>query len=185
MDRRLALEFFPGLIFFLTNAMSSLFVATGAAIIAALIAVVLRYRIDGQVPFIAVSTVVLSVLFLGIGFALDDERYIKMKPTIGGVAFAVILASGMAFKPSLLERSLGYKLDIIPTGWNLLHLAWIGLALLLALTNDLVWRNTSTDLWVVYNVVSGPVAIALYWGVTWCVAWYYWDEEEDEPSARA
>lgn len=93
MDRRLALEFLPGLIFFLVNAASTLFVATGAAIIAAIVAVFLRYRIDGQIPFLAVSTVVLSVvlsvLLLDTGFALNDERYIKMKPTIGGITYGL------------------------------------------------------------------------------------------------
>lgn len=178
MDRRLVLEFLPGLVFLLANAVSNLFVATGAAIVAALVAVFLRYRIDGQIPFLAVSTVVLSVLLLGIGLALDDERYIKMKPTIGGVAFVVILASGMIFKPSLLQRSLGYKLDITATGWNLLHMAWIVLALLLALANELVWRNTTTDFWVAYNALSGPATFALYWAVTYGLAWWYWREDE-------
>lgn len=178
MDRRLVIEFIPGLVFLVTNAFATLFVATAAAILASGLAVFLRYRIDGQIPFIAVSTVVLSVVLFSIGLALDDERYIKMRPTIGGVAFAVILISGLAFRPSLLERSLGYRLIMTVAGWRLLHVGWFGLALVLAATNELVWRNTTTDLWVTYNVVSGPAAIALYWGITWCIAWYYWDEDE-------
>lgn len=185
MDRRLLIEFLPGLVFLLVNAASTLFVATGAAIVAAMVAVFLRYRIDRQIPFIAVSTVVLSVLLFGIGLALDDERYIKVKSTIGGVAFAVILLSGLAFKPSLLERSLGYRLDILPSGWKLLHMTWACLALLLAAANELVWRNTTTDLWVTYNVISGPVAIGLYFGVTWCIAWYWWNEDDEEADQEA
>lgn len=93
LDRRLLIEFLPGLVFLLINAISNLFVATGAATIAALVAVFLRYRIDGQIPFLAVSTVVLSVvlsvLLLGIGLAMNDERYIKMKPTIGGITYGL------------------------------------------------------------------------------------------------
>lgn len=178
MDRRLLIEFLPGLVFLVAHSLSTLFVATGAAIVAGMLAVFLRYRIDRQIPFIAVSTVVLSVLLFGIGVALADERYIKVKPTIGGIAFAVILASGMSFKPSLLQRSLGYKLDITPAGWNILHVAWIALALLLALGNELVWRNTTTDFWVAYNALSGPATFALYWGVTYGLAWWYWREDE-------
>lgn len=181
MDRRLVLEFLPGIVFLLTNAISTLFVATAAAIVAAIISVFLRYRIDRQIPFLAVSTVLLSVVLLGIGMALDDEKYIKMRPTIGGIAFAGILALGAAFKPSLLQRSLDYKLLIDKTGWGLLHVGWISLALTLSLLNELVWRNSSTNLWVIYNTVSGPVALGFYWLITWTVAWFFWlEDDEDE-----
>jgi intracellular septation protein len=180
LDRRLLLEFLPGLVFLTVNAVSTLYVATAAAILAAIVAVFLRYRIDGQLPFLAISTVLLSVVMLGAGLVQDDERFIKIKPTIGGVSFALILAAGMLARPSMLQRSMGYKLEMIPTGWTVLHFAWIGLALTLAGANELVWRNTSTDLWVTYNVASGPVTFGIYFAITYAVAWWYWDEDEDE-----
>lgn len=180
MDRRLLLEFLPGLVFLAVNAVSTLYVATGAAILAAMLAVYLRYRIDGQLPFLAISTVLLSIVMLGAGLVQDDERFIKVKPTIGGVSFAIILAGGMLTRPSMLQRSMGYKLEMIPTGWTVLHIAWIALALTLATLNELVWRNTSTDAWVTYNALSGPATFAIYFGITYAVAWWYWDEGEDE-----
>lgn len=183
LDRRLLLEFLPGLVFLAVNAVSTLYVATGAAILAAMLAVYLRYRIDGQLPFLAISTVLLSVVMLGAGLMQDDERFIKIKPTIGGVSFAIILAAGMLARPSMLQRSMGYKLEMIPTGWTVLHIAWIGLALTLAGANELVWRNTSTDLWVTYNVVSGPVTFVIYFAITYAVAWWYWDEDQDDEEA--
>ncbi len=133
---------------------------------------------DRQVPFIALATVALSITLLTVGIVLDDESYIKIRPTIGSVAFATIVAIGFAFRPSILERSLGYKLTMTPTGWTLLHLGWIGLALSLAMLNELVRRNTSTDLWATYHAASGPVSFGLYWLVTWCVAWNYWIEDD-------
>lgn len=184
MDRRLLLEFLPGAVFLLTNAVWDLFAATAAAIAAALVAVILRYRIDGQAPYLAIATVVLSVTLLSVGLVLDDERYIKIRPTIGGVAFAVIVLIGASFRPPLLQRSLGYKLMITDAGWRMLHLGWAGLALCLALLNELVWRNTSTDLWVAYSAIAGPMAFAFYYGVTWAVAWEYWiedDEDDNDP----
>lgn len=185
LDRRLLLEFLPGLVFLAVNAVSTLYVATGAAILAAMLAVYLRYRIDGQLPFLAISTVLLSIVMLGAGLVQDDERFIKVKPTIGGVSFAIILAGGMLTRPSMLQRSMGYKLEMIPTGWTVLHIAWIALALTLATLNELVWRNTSTDAWVTYNALSGPVTFAIYFGITYAVAWWYWDEDEEEEEEEA
>ncbi|MGP1395884.1 MAG: inner membrane-spanning protein YciB [Inquilinaceae bacterium] len=174
MDRRLLLEFLPGIVLLLTNFFFDLFVATGAAILAAVIATGLRHRMDRQLPFIAIATVVLSVVLLAIGVAIDDERYIKMRATIGGAAFAVIVAIGGAFRPSLLRRSLDYKLTMTSTGWAVLHVAWIALAVMLAILNEIVWRSTSTETWVVFHAVSDPVIFLLYWLVTWRVAVRYW-----------
>ena len=43
--------------------------------------------------------------------------------------------------------------------------------------NEVVWRSTSTDLWVAYNAISGPGAFALYWLLTWSIATRYWTDE--------
>ena len=180
MDRRLFLEFLPGIVFLLANFIWTFFIATAMAIVAAVVAVAVRYRIDRQLPFLAIATVALSVLMFGIGVMLNDENYIKMRPTIGGIAFALILAVGATFRPSLLERSLGYKLLITAPGWKLLHVGWMALAITLAMINVVVWQNTTTDLWVTYNAVIGPVAFGFYWLITYGVAWYYWDEDEEE-----
>ena len=180
LDRRLLLEFLPGIVFLLVNALWGLVPATMAALGGAGVAVWMRYRIDRQMPYLAIATVVLSTVLLTIGMALDDEQFIKIRPTIGGIAFAMMFFIGSAFRPGLLERSLGHKLIMIPLGWRMLQLAWGCLALILAVTNELVWRNTSTDLWVAYRTALDPVALALYWCVTWAVSWYYWDEDEED-----
>ena len=183
MDRRLFLEFLPAIVFLLANQVTDLFTAAAAAMVGAVVAVILRYRIDGQLPFLAVATLALSLLLLTAGFLSDDERFIKIRPTIGGIGFAAILAIGSLFRPSLLQRSMGYKLEITATGWAVLHGAWITLALTIAGANELVWRSTSTDAWVTYNVVSGPVTFGLYFAITYAVAWWYWIEDEDEEEA--
>lgn len=180
MDRRLLIEFLPGIVFLITNMVWGLYVATAAAIAMAVVAVIARYRIDSQVPYLALCTVALSVSLFAIGYVLDDESYIKIRPTISGIAFALIVLAGLLFRPPLLQRSLGYKLQITDTGWRILHVGWAGLALTFAFINELVWRNTSTDMWVTYGAIASPVAFALYYGVTWAVAWEYWIEDEEE-----
>ena len=85
---------------------------------------------------------------------------------------------GIAFRPPLLQRPLGYKLRITDRGWHVLHLAWVCIALMLAGANELAWRNFPTDPWVIYSSLSGPVAFAIYYLVTRRIAWAYWIEEE-------
>lgn len=180
VDRRLLIELIPGAIFLAVNAIWGLFPATAAALCGTLLAICLRYQIDGQLPYLALATVVLSVTLFYVSIILDDEDFIKIRSTISGIAFAAMLFIGSLFKPSLLERSLGYKLLILQPGWRAMHFSWGSLALVFALLNELVWRSSSTDVWVLYSTVVGPIAFGFYWSATWIVCWYYWDELEDQ-----
>lgn len=180
VDRRLLIEFMPGVIFLLINAIWGLAPATLAALGGTLLAMLMRYQIDGQLPYLAIATVILSATLLLVSIILNDENFIKIRSTISGIAFAIILFVGSMFRPSLLERSLGYRLLILQPGWRVMHFAWGSLALTFAVLNELVWRNTSTDVWVLYGTVFGPIALGLYWSATWVVCWYYWGEDDDE-----
>lgn len=177
MDRRLALELLPGLAFLAGHAVGGLFWAAGAAVIATAVAVVLRWRWDGRVPWLAVATLILALVLTGLGLVFDDAAFIMVRPTVGALAFAMVLAAGALARPSLVRRTLDYRLRIEDAGWRVLHAAWIGLALLSALANELARRILTTDQWALYNVLSDPVLIALIYGATRTVAEIYWIEE--------
>lgn len=174
MDRRLLLELLPGIAFLLGNVLGGLFVAAGAAVIATAFSVAVRWRWDGCVPWLAVSTFVLALILTASGIVLNDETYVLVRPTVGALAFAGILGVGALARPSLLERALDYRLRIEAQGWPLLHIAWIALALFSALANEVARRALSTDQWAIYNVLSDPVLIALIWLATRFIAERYW-----------
>jgi intracellular septation protein len=43
-------------------------------------------------------------------------------------------------------------LALSETGWRLLTWRWTGFFLALAVLNEIVWRNVSTDTWVAFKV---------------------------------
>lgn len=128
-------------------------------------------------PWLALATLALALALLAAGLAREDAAFVKMRATIGGVAFAAILAAGAAMRPSLLRRSLGYKLRMDAAGWQRLHVAWIALALLLAAANEVVRRSTSDATWAIYHAVAGPVAFALVYLLTRVVATRHWEKD--------
>ncbi|MCL3883246.1 septation protein IspZ [Marivita sp. GX14005] len=174
MDRRLLLEFLPAIAFLFGNAAGGLFVGAGAALVATTLSVAVRWRWDGCLPWLAVSTLVLALILTGFGILLDDPSYVLVRPTVGAIAFATILAVGTVAKPSLLERTLGYRLRIETSGWLSLHIAWIALALLSAVANEVARRALSNDQWVFYNFVSDFALFALFWVSTRLIAERYW-----------
>ncbi len=177
MDRRLFLELLPGIAFLIGNFLSGLLAAAGAAVVATTVAVAVRWRWDGCVSWLAVSTLVLALVLTGFGIFLNDTTFVLIRPTVGALAFAAILAVGALARPSVLERTLGYKLTIEARGWPLLHIAWIALAICSALSNEVARWVLSTDQWAIYNFFSDPALFALVWLATRLIAERYWIAE--------
>ena len=177
MDRRLVLEFLPGVAFLAGYEVAGLLWAAAATVLATALAVALRWRWDGAVPWLAVATLILALVLTAAGVVLRDETFVLVRPTVGALAFAAILAAGALARPSLLRRSLGYKLRIDDTGWRVLHGAWIALALASAMANELARRVLSTDHWALYNVLSDPALFGLIYAATWATACRYWIED--------
>lgn len=178
MDRRLILEFFPAIAFLVGNAYGGLLWAAGVTAFATAIAVAVRWSWDQAVPWLAVATLVLAVVLTGFGIALGDETFVLVRPTVGACAFAGILGAGALARPSLLERTLGYRLRIKDTGWRVLHFSWVGLALLSAVGNEVARRALTADQWAIYNVASDPALIGSIWLATRFVAERYWTDSQ-------
>ncbi|MBD1203082.1 MAG: septation protein IspZ [Rhodobacteraceae bacterium] len=180
MDKRLAVELVPGLAFIAGSFMGGLFLGAGLAAVATAAAVFLRWRWDKSLPWLAISVFTLSVVLLAAGLVFDDTTYVKISPTIGSLAFAAIIAGGLALRPSLLRRTLGYSLHMTSRGWAVLHAVWIGLSIVRAGMNEVVWRNVSDAHWAVYNGLSDFVWLGLFFAVTWFVANRFWLELDEE-----
>ncbi|MEM7652526.1 MAG: septation protein IspZ, partial [Pseudomonadota bacterium] len=84
-----------------------------------------------------------------------DFAYIgssKLKPTIVNCLFAAILLGGLALGRPLLRPLLGQMLPMTDEGWKKLTLRWGLFFIVLAIINEVVWRNFSTDFWVSFKL---------------------------------
>ncbi|MEM9754554.1 MAG: septation protein IspZ [Pseudomonadota bacterium] len=175
MDKRLVIEFVPGIAFLIGNALGGLFTGAGFACAATIIAILLRWRWDRRLPWMAIAICALTLVLVGAAFVFDDETFIKVSATVGSVAFAAIIAAGMLVRPSLLERTLGYKLQMTAEGWIALHASWIAISLARAGVNEAIWRNVANDVWAIYNGLSDFGWFAVFFGATWLCADRYWN----------
>ena len=90
-----------------------------------------------------VVTAVLVVVFGGLTFWLDDPRFIKIKPTIINLLFAGVLLVGLIMRRPLLKMLFGEAFNLTEEGWRKLSVRWALFFLILAVLNELVWRNYS------------------------------------------
>ena len=150
---RLALEVGPLVLFFVVNAKTgNFFQATGAFMAAIVVSLVVSRVVEKRFPVMPLVTAVFVLVFGGLTLALEDELFMKLKPTIVNTLFAVLLLGGLAVGRPLLKPVLGAGFAIDDAGWRALTLRLGFFFLFLAALNELVWRNLSTDAWVKFKV---------------------------------
>lgn len=151
---RLAIDLGPLLVFFGVNfATGDIIMATGAfmvAITAAMIVSKLKYRhISPMLWFSGVMVLVLG----GVTIWLHDETFIKIKPTIYYVMVSSILLFGLFTGRNLLKAVLGTAYPgLSERGWQILNRNWALFFLAMAVLNEAVWRNSSTDFWIGFKI---------------------------------
>jgi intracellular septation protein len=131
---------------------AGIFTATAVFIPAVLIALGIGYALTRHLPVMPVVTAVIVVVFGGLTLALQNETFIKLKPTIIYVLFGAVLLGGLAFGKSLLGMVFDSVFHLTDEGWRKLTLRWALFFLALAVLNEIVWRTQSTDVWVSFKV---------------------------------
>ena len=105
---KLAIELGPLLIFFAANYAAGIYAATGAFMVATLVALATAWWLFHKVPIMPIVSGAVVLVFGGLTLYLQDETFIKLKPTIVYVTFAILLTGGYLMKKPLLAICLLY-----------------------------------------------------------------------------
>jgi intracellular septation protein len=148
---KLAIELGPLLVFFGTNAAAGIYAGTAAFMAATIVSLVVAWFAYHKVPIMPLVSGVIVLVFGGLTLYLRDETFIKLKPTIVYTLFAVLLGAGLVWKKPVLELLFGAAFTLTEEGWRKLTLRWALFFAVMAVVNELVWRNVSTDTWVSFK----------------------------------
>ena len=169
---KLALELGPLALFFLGNAYGDrlgfpegqrIFAATGIFIVATLVALAISYGLTRKLPIMPVVSGIVVVVFGGLTLFLQDETFIKLKPTIVNTMFGLVLLGGLYFRKPLLQIVLDSVFELTEEGWRKLTFRWALFFFALAALNEIVWRTQTTDVWVSFKVF-GVVPLTFLFG---------------------
>jgi intracellular septation protein len=158
---KLALELGPLVVFFFSNAYAErfgvaesqrIFVATGIFIAATVISLAIHYALVRRLPIMPLVSGAVVVVFGGLTLVLQDELFIKLKPTIVNTLFGLTLLGGLYFRKPLLAIVLDSMFELTEEGWRKLTFRWAIFFFVLAALNEIVWRTQSTDFWVSFKV---------------------------------
>ena len=146
-------DFFPLILFFIAFKMYDIYVATAATIAASAIQVGwlwLRHRRIERMPLI---TLIVLVIFGGATLLLQDETFVKWKPTVVNWLFGLVcLGSQFIGKKTILERMLGHAMELPSPVWVRLNFAWAFFFVAVGILNLFVAFNFDTETWVDFKV---------------------------------
>ncbi|MCG5243577.1 septation protein A [Azospirillum doebereinerae] len=149
---RLAIEAGPLAAFFIANSQAGIMTGTAVFMVAIIIAVAVSWHMERKVPIMPIVGAGFVLLFGGLTLWLQDDLFIKIKPTLVNLLFATVLFVAHLTHRNVLKRLLGTVLNLTDEGWRILGIRWAWFFLLLAVVNEVVWRNMATDAWVNFKV---------------------------------
>jgi intracellular septation protein len=149
-------DYLPLIVFFtvfkFSKAKDPIIPATMLMLITTIFALIICYCLTRKIPKVAVFSGSMLAIFGGLTIFFNDDIFIKIKPTIINLLFSLILFYGYYKQKPFLSYLIGDQIKISKNAWLILSLRWSGFFLLIAIINEIIWRNFTTDQWVKFKV---------------------------------
>ncbi len=150
---RFLIDFFPILLFFGAYKLHDIYLATAVLMGATVVQTGIIYALDKKLQTIHKVTLVLVLLFGTLTLVLQDDRFIKWKPTVLYGGMALVLAVALwGWRKNFLQMLLGSQLRLPDAVWSRLTVAWVAYFVFMAAINAYVAAYFSTDAWVDFKL---------------------------------
>ena len=136
--------------------------ATKIFVPAILVALFIGWLQTKKIAKMPLITAILVVVFGGLTIWLNNPIFIKMKPTLIYLIFSAILGYGLLKKKSYLKILMGSAIPMNEEGWLILSKRFVGFFVLLAFTNEIIWRFFSQDFWVTFKTFGLPILLIFF-----------------------
>lgn len=156
-------DLFPVVLFFVAFKLAGIYAATAVAIAASFLQVGwLKLRGRRVDPMLWASFGIIAV-FGGATLLLQDEMFIKWKPTVLYWLLGSVLAgAALVFRRNLVRTMLSEQVRLPDPVWARLNWSWVGFFAFMGALNLYVAYNYSTDLWVNFKVFGGMGLMLLF-----------------------
>ena len=171
---RMAIALGPLVVFFLLNSKANslfgnepsrnIFYATGGFMAATAISLAYSYVKFRKIPTMPLVTGVFVMVFGTLTIWLQDDQFIKVKPTIVNALFATALLGAAAMGKPVMKQLFDGAFNLTDKGWMVLTVRWGLFFVLLGVVNEIVWRNFSTDFWVSFKLF-GIMPLTMIFGI--------------------
>jgi intracellular septation protein len=179
---KLALDLGPLIVFGLAYAGFGLLTATGALMAAVVVAGIIEIIVVKKISPTLIFTGVLVLILGGLTLGSSNEIFIKIKPTVLYVTFATVLLGGLVYGRLFIKSLLGQTLRLSDAAWRILTWRLAAFFLVLAVANEIVWRNASTSFWVAFKIGLVPVTMLFFLAQAPFIARHQIESEDTPPA---
>jgi intracellular septation protein len=126
---------------------NAIYWATGV-FMAAIVAVIGWTLAKGRkLPPMLIITGAIVLVFGAITLYLQDPRFAYYKPTIINLTFAAGIVGSLVIGRNIWKTAFEHAFQMSDRAWRIFALRWAAFYVVLAVVNELIWRNFSEDIW--------------------------------------
>ena len=145
-------DFVPLLAFFLSYKLYGRITATTVLLITSVVGVIVHYIHHKKLPTVLIISTVIVVILGSFAIFSGDSRFVKIKPTVVSLIFALILFYGTYVKKGYMKPLLSASISLSEKDWIVLSKRFALFFLCIAILNELIWRNLAENIWVNFKV---------------------------------
>lgn len=150
---KMLFDFLPVALFFIAYKMYDIYVATAVLIAASALQTGIHWLMHRRFEKMHVITLVLVCIFGGLTLLLQDEMFIKWKPTVINWLFAaVFVGSFWIGKQPLIRRMMADHFTLPDPIWNRLNMMWAVFFIVMGILNLVVVYSFDTETWVNFKL---------------------------------
>lgn len=139
---------------------TAIFWATGVFMASVALAIGWTLFKGRRLPPMLIITGIVVMSFGGLTIWLQDETFAFIKPTIINTLFAVTILGSLAIGRNIWKTAFEHAFQLPDHAWKIFALRWAAFYIVLAILNEVIWRNTSKEFWVNSKLfLSIPLAI--------------------------
>lgn len=160
---KILIETGPLIVFFIGYKYGGILTAALWLLVASVIALAAGYLRTRKIEMVTLISTALVLVSSSLTLLVGDSSFIKMKPTILYLVFAIIFFGSIFSKKTAVEYMLekAIKLDTA-SDWVALNLRFVVFFILMAIFNEYIWRNYSEETWVNFKVFGFLPATLLF-----------------------
>jgi len=157
-----ATDYGPLAVFLLAYELKGLMAATAALMVTTVLALAAGFILTRKLALVPLVTAVIVGVFGGLTLWLNDDSFIKMKPTIIYVLFAGTVGGGLVLRRPVLKAVIGSALPMDEAGWRSLSLRFVLFFAAMAAANETARHLLTTDQWVLWKVPGSLILTFLF-----------------------
>ena len=153
---KMLFDLFPVVLFFVAFKLYGIYVATAVAIAATFVQIGWLWMRGRKIDKMLWVSLAVITVFGGATLLLENETFIKWKPTVLYWLFGgALIVAWTFFRKNLVRSVMEHQVSLPEEIWARLQASWIGFFALMGALNLYVAYSFSTDAWVNFKLFGG------------------------------